>query len=198
MYAGVCVCTCVCSCREVSLGSTREEPSVKRSGSGSVDKLSAKGSSTCTRREGAWHFSGRTMAGAESQHCREASQLSRERGLCFTPETAPLNGSPRSLWDQGCGKEEERENGAETLGLCGCGSDATLAAVSRSTNDAGPFPVVTPRAGAGTRVGRAQGGGPLEGPGSPFHVKERKYLSPGLPIKLTLPWLSFRWQLLRW
>lgn len=124
------------------------------------------------------------MAGAESQHCRETSQhcLSRERGLCFTPETVSVNEFPRSLWDQGHRKEEERENRHETLRLCVCGSDAMLAAISRSTSDAGPFPVFTPRAGAGTR-GRGHREVPGERIRQPVSHEEEEMSFAGAPHK---------------
>lgn len=69
--------------------------------------------------------------------------------MCFTSETAFINEFPRSLWDQGHRQEQERETRDEMLRLCVCGSVAMLTAISRSTCNAGPFPVSIPKAGAG-------------------------------------------------
>lgn len=191
------VCMCMCACGEVSLGSTMEEQSVNGSRSGWVDKLSTKGSSTRTRTAKVHGISlGEQWLGL-SHRTAEKHPDSSCQGV-LSPQTAFINEFLRSLRYQEHKKEEKRENKDETLKLGVCGSDAMLTAISRATSDAGPFPVSTPRAGAGTTVGESTGRCPVKGPGSLFHVKKRKYLSPGHPVKLTLLWLSLCWQLLRW
>lgn len=63
--------------------------------------------------------------------------------MYFTPETAFINEFLRSLWDQGHRKEEERKNRDEMPRFHVCEMDEMLAAISRPTSDAGPFPVST-------------------------------------------------------
>lgn len=84
----------------------------------------------------------------------------------------------------------------------GSGS-ASVGRVQRSQQEADlqlllvPFQFSSQELGLGAG-GEGTGKCPLKGPGSLFHMKKRKYLSPEHPIKLTLLWLSLRWQLLRW
>lgn len=109
----MCVCrgVCVCACGEVSPGSTTEEQSVKRSRSGSVDKLSTKGSSTRTHAAEAHGTSpGEQRPGLSHRSAeKHPNAAGQGKAACvLPPETAFINESPRSLRDQERRGEGER------------------------------------------------------------------------------------------